>query len=96
MLTINIDGATPDEIAKGIAAAEGVFKKAGVHPLDGANAVFDIEGWDIKGFRGRLSAEVWEHFDVWCRAERAALEACCEGWEKDRWPDTADMEYVDP
>ncbi|TWG90296.1 hypothetical protein L598_000700000520 [Mesorhizobium sp. J18] len=96
MLTITVEGATPDEIARGIAAAEAVFREAGIHPLDGANAVFDVEGWDIKGLRGRLSNEVWEHFDVWCRAERAALEACCGNWAKERWPETPWLEYIEP
>ena len=55
-----------------------------------------MEGWDIRGFDGELSAEESRNFDIWCDAEAAALEACCLGWDEDRKPVSIDLELVDP
>lgn len=49
-LRLNIEGATPEELARGIAAAEAVFSRAGITALQGAEGLFALEGWDIKGF----------------------------------------------
>ena len=48
-----------------------------------------MEGWDIRGFEGQISAEDQQNFDVWCDAEEAALEACCAGWDEHRKPTSA-------
>ena len=37
-------------MARGIAAAEAVFEQAGITALQGADDLFALEGWDIKGF----------------------------------------------
>ncbi|MCA0046298.1 hypothetical protein LB577_04930 [Mesorhizobium sp. B283B1A] len=49
-LRLNIEDATPEELARGIAAAEAVFARAGITTLQGAEGLFALEGWDIKGF----------------------------------------------
>ncbi|MER8505306.1 hypothetical protein [Mesorhizobium sp. M0618] len=49
-LRLNIEDATPQELARSIAAAEAVFAPAGITALQGAEGLFALEGWDIKGF----------------------------------------------
>ncbi|WP_082222334.1 hypothetical protein [Mesorhizobium loti] len=44
-LRLNIEGATPEELARGVAAA-----LAGITALQGAKALFALEGCDIRGF----------------------------------------------
>ncbi|WP_292622015.1 hypothetical protein [Mesorhizobium sp.] len=45
-----VEDATPEELTRGIAAAEAVFARAGITALQGAEGLFALEGWDIKGF----------------------------------------------
>ncbi|MEQ9152802.1 MAG: hypothetical protein RLO06_15095 [Parvibaculum sp.] len=46
-LTLQVDGAAPDEIVTGMLAAQAVFDKAGITPLEAAEARFEVELWDI-------------------------------------------------
>lgn len=49
-IRINVDGASTKEIERGLAAAWAVFNKAGISPEQAADAVFSVEGWDVKDF----------------------------------------------
>jgi hypothetical protein len=94
-LSITIDGATKDEITKGLAAAKAVFDQAGVTPLDAAEGRFAVEGWDIGGFVGEISDRDLDMHSVWLEAETAALEACCAGWDEARRPKSPRMEILE-
>ncbi|TYR36425.1 hypothetical protein FY036_00970 [Mesorhizobium microcysteis] len=49
-ITIHIEGAKPDDIDRGLLAAQAVFDEAGITADQAATARFIVEGWDIKGF----------------------------------------------
>jgi hypothetical protein len=49
-ITIHVEGAKPEEIIRGLLAAQLVFDKAGITPDKAATARFVVEGWDIEGF----------------------------------------------
>lgn len=87
-LRLNIEGAAPEELARGVAAAEAVFAHAGITALQGAEGLFALEGWDIKGFPE--DDQPTEHEDqaasVWMEADEAATAACCAGWPEDKVP----------
>jgi hypothetical protein len=93
-ITISVQGADQNQIAKGIAAAMAVFDRAGVTPERAADARFAIEGWDDGGFTGPISDDDLTLCGLWEEAEEAALSACCEGWE--RKPRSASLELADP
>jgi hypothetical protein len=90
-ITIHIPSANPEEIVRGLLAAQAVFDKAGVTPLQAAEAQFDMDGWDIQGFEGE-GPDNSDICDVWREADVAAVKACCEGWPKEKVPDTAELE----
>jgi hypothetical protein len=67
-LSLTIPGASEDEIARGLAAAQAVFDDAGAIPSEAAAAIFKRDG-EIEDLSER---EDWL-VDVWCDAERAAF-----------------------
>ncbi|MER8753042.1 hypothetical protein NKH57_28025 [Mesorhizobium sp. M1050] len=81
-LRLNIDDATPQELARGIAAAEAVFERAGIMALQGAEGLFALEGWDFKGFPedDKPTEDEDRTATVWMEADKAAVTACCAGW----------------
>ena len=85
-LRLYIDGATTDEIARGLAAAEAVFEGSGVSYEDAMDGMLAVALWEMKGFS--KDAAPSEDMDikagVWYEAERAACEACCAGWAEDK------------
>lgn len=82
-LVVHAAGATTDEIARGLAAAQRVFDDAGVTPWRAAVALFDRDGWDIQEFREPApSRETFQQAEVWMTAEAAAHEVCCAGGKK--------------
>jgi hypothetical protein len=93
-ITIHIPGAKPEEIVRGLLAAQQVFEKAGVTPLQAAEAAFDMEGWDIQGFQGDAPDNA-DICNVWLDADQAAVEACCAGWPKDKIPHIAELALSD-
>lgn len=93
MITIHIPGAKPEEIVRGLLAAQEVFDKAGVTPHQAAEAQFDMEGWDIRGFEEE-APDNSDICNVWREADLAAVAACCEEWSNDQVPDTAELELV--
>ncbi len=87
-MRITIDGATPEELAGGLAAAQAAFDKAGITAERAAEAVFDVEGWDITGFpyddAHYPDDEDFEFLGVWDEADQAAAAAACRDWPDNR------------
>ncbi|MGY2991218.1 hypothetical protein [Mesorhizobium sp. URHB0026] len=96
-LRLNIEGATPEELACGVAAAEAVFARAGITGLQGAEGLFALEGWDIKGFPedDQPTEDEDQAASVWMEADEAAMAACCAGWPEDKVPRHQIMELID-
>lgn len=93
-IAIRVEGAQPEEIVRGLLAAKNVFDKAGVTPDQAATARFVVEGWDIRGFTGKVPEEELAICTVWDEADQAAVQACCSGWDADKIPSSADLELV--
>lgn len=82
-MVLRVVGATPAEVAKGLRAAQAVLDQAGVTDMQGAQAQFDLEGWDVAydmDKKRRPSADVFEAAAALDRARDAAIAACCAGW----------------
>lgn len=93
-ITIRVEGAHPEDIIRGLLAAHEVFDKAGVTPDEAATARFVVEGWDIRGFVGKVPEAELAICTVWDEADRAAVQACCAGWAADKVPNSAELELV--
>lgn len=85
-IRLMIENAKPEELARGVAAAEAVFEGSGVSCEDSMSGMLAIELWDMKGFPESYepSEEKQAAASVWFLAERAACEACCAGWPEDK------------
>ncbi|RUX46042.1 hypothetical protein EOA22_34355, partial [Mesorhizobium sp. M7A.F.Ca.US.014.04.1.1] len=96
-LRLNIEGATSKELARGVAAAEAVFARAGITALQGAEGLFALEGWDIKGFPedDKPTEDEDRAAIIWEEADEAATIACCAGWPEDTIPRHQVMELID-
>lgn len=79
-LILRVDGATPAQIAEGIAAAKAVFDASGVAPQTAAEGFFALQAWDDASFpedgEDALTDDDSRLADIWLDAERAALRAC--------------------
>lgn len=93
-ITIHIDGARPEEIIRGLVAAQEVFDRAGVSAEDAATARFVVEGWDVRGFVGKVPEAELEIYHLWDEADDAAVKACCAGWPLERVPRSASLELI--
>ncbi|MER9296988.1 hypothetical protein NKI38_10930 [Mesorhizobium sp. M0621] len=95
-LRLNIEGATPEEHARGVAAADAVFARAGITPLQGADGLFALDGWDIKGFPedDQPTEDEARAAAVWVEADKAAATACCAGWPEEKVPHHQIMELI--
>jgi hypothetical protein len=93
-ITIHVEGARPEEIIRGLLAAQLVFDQAGVTPDAAATARFVVEGWDIEGFPEPAPDAELEICHVWDEADQAAVTACCAGWRQEKIPCSADLELV--
>ena len=73
-LTLRADGASDEELARGLAAARAVIEAAATTPLAAASARFtrDCEMEELTDEENRICC-------VWDDAEEAALAACCPG-----------------
>ncbi|WP_245261348.1 hypothetical protein [Mesorhizobium sp. L103C131B0] len=93
---MNIEDATPQELARGIAAAETVFARAGITALQGVEGLFALEGWDIKGFPedDKPTEDEDRAATVWLEADEAAATACCAGWPAEKVPHPQVMELI--
>ncbi len=97
-IRITVPAATADEIARGLAAAQAVFDKAGITAERAADARFALEGWDDAGFPDESypDDEDFDFLHVWDEADEAAAAACCREWPEEKRPQSADLELVDP
>jgi hypothetical protein len=93
-ITIHVEGAMPEEIIRGLLAAQLVFDNAGVTPDEAATARLVVEGWDIEGFPDPAPDAELAICHVWDEADQAAVTACCAGWPKEKIPGSADLELV--
>ena len=75
-ITLNIEGATEEDLARGVAAARQVFEEAGVDPWDGAEASHNME-WGNSEDSEMSLADVDAGTVYWAATE-AALVAACE------------------
>lgn len=91
-LKLTINGATPEEIVRGLNAAMNVFEKAGINPYDAAGGKFARDLWDDLGFP-EDDEDFTDHdaheAAIWDQAEEAAVNTCCASWPEDR-PRTGD------
>ncbi|TPL21008.1 hypothetical protein FJ945_19905 [Mesorhizobium sp. B2-4-9] len=97
-LVLTVPGASPEEISRGIAAAEAALERAGFTAEEAAQGAFALEGWDINGFpEDGLDRRAGAGAQAWGQAHTAALEACCAGWPEERKPLNVDLELlIDP
>lgn len=94
-LILSVPGASPEEIARGIAAAEAALERAGFTAEEAADGAFALEGWDINGFpEDGLDDRAGDAAQAWAEAHTAALEACCAGWPEERKPRDVDLELL--
>jgi hypothetical protein len=92
-LTLNIEGATEEEMLRGLLAAKDVFERAGVCPWEAAFAADHADADDEDCDCLRLPREEEEELaDTWKQADRAALDACCVGWRNK--PPTAGLKVA--
>lgn len=79
-LFMHVEGASPTDRARGVAAAQAVFDRAKVTPYQCALAVYNRNCWDDRDFVGaRPSDEEMDHAALWDEAESAGLAACMNG-----------------
>lgn len=98
-IRINVPGATADEIARGLAAAQAVFDKVCITAERAADARFAVEGWDNAGFPDDENYPGDRDFDflhIWNEADEAAAAASCREWPEGKRLRSADLELVDP
>jgi hypothetical protein len=81
-LRLDVEGASNEELMRGLRAAIALFDKAGVSAMEAAYATFRREGWDVAGFdpAAEPSAAEMKTAALWDNAEEAAIAACCAGW----------------
>lgn len=81
VMVVHVEGSTPEKRARGVAAAQEVFKRAGVDPWDVAKAHFRRAGecLALSDAEDCLSEEEGRLAHLFDEAEEAALAACCEG-----------------
>ncbi|MEF7616293.1 hypothetical protein V4F39_20430 [Aquincola sp. MAHUQ-54] len=81
VLRINIEGATEEEVARGIAAAKAHLAFRGFDPAEAAASCVKRDRWSGNGFRGAEPTDrEMQAADAWDEADRIAAAACCEGW----------------
>jgi hypothetical protein len=80
-IILHVEGATPEQLEHGLAAAHAVFEAADVSPWAAAIAHHAREGWDVGGFADELEPTPEQHdaAAVLDDARAAAIEACCAG-----------------
>jgi hypothetical protein len=96
-LRLAIKGASPEDIQRGIEAAEQVFASAGISAEQAADGMFALEGWDDASFPddGKPTEDDDNAAAVWMAANKAAISACCSGWPADEVPPHLLLELVD-
>lgn len=82
-LTLTVEGASIDDLTKGLQAAFAVFCASDVSPHAAARAVFDMEGVSVSHGDPKALVEklgMAAKASLWFDAEDAAFAACCGGW----------------
>ena len=81
-LAIDIEGSSPDDVARGVAAAQAVFAAAGTTPAKAARGLFSRDSWDDQGFpqEAEPTEAEFQAAAVWEDADSAAAKACCANW----------------
>ena len=87
-LRIEVEGATPGEIQRGLEAAQRVFDDAGVTAFAVAMDYWNRDQWEFG-----LDIPLLGIAELWREADIAAAEACCAGWAK--VPDSARLGLTD-
>lgn len=94
-LRIHIEGATDEEVARGIAAALKHLEVRGFAPAEAAASCVKRDRWSDSGFRRDEPTDAEMHAaDAWDEADRIAAAACCEGWNAA--PFCSDLEIERP
>ncbi|TPJ52696.1 hypothetical protein [Mesorhizobium sp. B2-6-4] len=94
-LVLSVPGASPEEISRGLAAAEEALERAGFTAEEAAFGAFTVEGWDINGPpEDGPDHPASRAASAWGQAHAAALEACCEGWPESRMPTSVGLELL--
>lgn len=81
-MVLKVPGASPEEIAKGLRAAQAVLDAAGVTDVQGAWALHELEGFgDAPGrnAKRKVSLAVFNAAVALGQARAASIAACCEG-----------------
>ena len=76
-LVLHVAGATPEQLKRGLQAAQDYFAAVGISPADARNALSKIEDEDIGVPDVDISereSSIWQH---WSEAQAVAFEACC-------------------
>ena len=96
-IQISIPGASTADISRGLAAASAVFRSNATDAVEVALARFAVDGWDIQSFPAEWQppARMLDIHMLWFKADSAAVEACCVGWDPLRIPTTANLELTD-
>ncbi|XAH23840.1 hypothetical protein AAFF27_01240 [Xylophilus sp. GW821-FHT01B05] len=78
-LSIDMEGASAQSLALGVAAALEVFRAANVSPAAGARAIFARDSWGALGYPEEAlpAATFLDAARAWEKAELAAHQACC-------------------
>lgn len=78
-------GASADQLARAVAAAEEVFRLTGVTPAAAARGQYLRGYWDVEGFAAEDTPvdadKALDAASAWDRAEAAACAVCCNGSE---------------
>jgi hypothetical protein len=79
-LKVTADGASAVDLLRGAAAAQEVFAKAGIKPIDGARGWAALEWWDINSFLPEYEPpeELGRCGDIWLDAQSAAISTALE------------------
>jgi hypothetical protein len=79
-LKVTADGASAVDLMRGAAAAQEVFAKAGIEPIDGARGWAALEAWDINSFLPEYEPpeELGRCGDIWLDAQSAAISTALE------------------
>ncbi|TPK38725.1 hypothetical protein [Mesorhizobium sp. B2-5-3] len=94
-LVLSVPGASPEEISRGLAAAEEALELAGFTAEEAAYGAFVVEGWDINGPpEDGPDHSASRAASAWGQAHAAALEACCKSWPESRMPISVGLELL--
>jgi hypothetical protein len=97
-LRLKVEGASPEELQRGVEAAWAVFKKHGMNPITAADGMFALEAWDDAGFQPEgndaMTDEEGHAADVWMEATEAAVKACCATWTEPALTYTDSLELI--